>query len=85
MLMNYAEHTVLAYMSFPKEHRAKLYSTGQIKRLNGEIKRRTDVVSIFPSDGVIIRLVGTLLLERADEWAVPRTLHGTGNHRADER
>lgn len=45
-LMDEAEHDVLAYMSFPKEHRAKLHSTNPIERLNGEIKRRTDVVGV---------------------------------------
>jgi putative transposase len=45
-LMDDAEHDVLAYMSFPKEHRAKLHSTNPIERLNGEIKRRTEVVGV---------------------------------------
>ena len=76
-LMDDAEHDVLAYMSFPKEHRAKLHSTNPIERLNGEIKRRTEVVGIFPNDDAILRLVGALLLEQNDEWAVQRARYMT--------
>lgn len=57
-IMDDAEPDVLAYMTFPKEHRAKLHSTNPIERLNGEIKRRTEVVGIFPNDDAIVRLVG---------------------------
>ena len=70
--MDDAEHDVLAYMTFPKEHRAKLHSINPIERINGEIKRRTEVVGIFPNDDAIVRLVGALLLEQNDEWAVQR-------------
>jgi transposase-like protein len=76
-IMDNAEEDVLAYMTFPKEHRAKLHSTNPIERLNGEIKRRTEVVGIFPNDEAIVRLVGALLLEQNDEWAVQRARYMT--------
>ena len=66
-LLDDAEPDVLAYMTFPKEHRAKLHSTNPIERLNGEIKRRTEVVGIFPNEGAITRLIGAILMEQSDE------------------
>ena len=76
-LMDDAEPDVLAYMTFPREHRAKLHSTNPIERLNGEIKRRTEVVGIFPNEAAITRLVGAILMEQSDEWAVQRARYMT--------
>ena len=59
-------------MTFPKEHRQKLHSTNPIERLHAEVKRRTNVVGIFPNEAAITRLVGAILLEQNDEWAVSR-------------
>jgi putative transposase len=71
-LMDAAREDVLAYMSFPREHWPQVASTNPLERLNREIKRRADVVGIFPNDPSIVRLVGALMLEASDEWAVSR-------------
>ena len=76
-LLDEAEVDVLAFMSFPREHWDKISSTNPIERLNGEIKRRADVVGIFPNDGAIVRLVGAILMEQNDEWAVQRARYMT--------
>lgn len=71
-LMDRSEDDVLAYMAFPKAHWAQISSTNPLERLNKEIKRRADVVGIFPNEDSIVRLVGALMLEQTDEWAVSR-------------
>lgn len=71
-LMDTSRDDVLAYMAFPREHWAQIASTNPLERLNGEIKRRSDVVGIFPNEKAVVRLVGALMLEQNDEWAVSR-------------
>jgi putative transposase len=71
-MMDDAEHEVLTFMTFPKAHRTQIHSTNPLERLNAEVKRRTNVIGIFPNDGAIIRLVGAMLLEQNDEWSLQR-------------
>jgi putative transposase len=71
-LMDEAEHDVLAFMTFPRAHWTQIYSTNPLERLNAEIKRRTNVVGIFPNDASITRLVGAMMLEQNDEWSLNR-------------
>jgi transposase-like protein len=75
--MDEAEADLLAYMAFPAQHRAKIHSTNPIERLNGKIKRRSDVVGIFPNEAALTRLIGAFLLEQNDEWAVQRARYMT--------
>ena len=77
LFMDEAEDDVLAYMGFPVDHWPKIHSTNGLERLNGEVKRRTEVVGIFPNDEAITQLVGAILLEQNDEWAVQRARYMT--------
>jgi putative transposase len=71
-LMDEERDDVLAYTAFPREHWPQVASTNPLERLNGEIKRRANVVSIFPNERAVIHLVGALMLEQNDEWTVSR-------------
>jgi transposase-like protein len=71
-MMDEAREDVLAYTIYPKDHWPQLASTNPLERLNKEIKRRSDVVGIFPNERAAARLVGAIMLEQNDEWAVSR-------------
>lgn len=71
-MMDDTEDEVLASMSFPHAHRAQIHSINPLERLNAEVKRRTNVVGIFPNESAITRLVGAMMLEQNGEWSLQR-------------
>jgi len=82
-LMDESEADVLAYMSFPTQHRTKLHSTNPLERLNKEVKRRADVVGIFPNETSIVRLIGAVLFEQNDVYGPPPSCKGFVRRRRD--
>ena len=79
--MDDAEADVLAFMTFPSEYRTKIHSTNPLERVNREIKRRTNVVGIFPNEARHRPFCRAILTKQNDEWAVARRLRDAGNRR----
>src|SRR5215203_5941904 len=78
-LMDEAEEDMLSYAAFPQEHWQKIWSNNPLKRLNKEVKSRTNVVGIFPNEAAVIRLLGSVLLEQHEEWQVSKRYISAGS------
>lgn len=78
-LMDDSETDVLAFMGFPKEHSRQAASTNPLEHVNKEIKRRANVIGVFPNDAAIIRLVGALVVEQTEEWHLTRRYMSQGS------